>query len=212
MALALGPRSSRHPRGGSESTDTRVVQTAPAPRVPARLVACTATAIALVLVQAGFVLTPGTDLAVRVLLPATMAGLLPLAWLGRRFVGTWVMAAGLLLNLTVIVANGGLMPIAPEAVQSVAGAEELAKHEPGQRLPGSKDILLLKGDTRLQSLSDHILLPLGGWLPRAVSPGDLVVVMGIVLIVAQASERRARGWIRQARRSGRSPLEQRVRP
>lgn len=212
MALALDPRSSRHPRGGTGSTDTSAIQRAPAPRVPARLVACTAAVLAVLLVQEGAVLTNGTDLAVRVLLPATMVGLLPLAWLGRKFVGAWVMAAGLLLNLTVIVANGGLMPIAPETVESVAGADELAKYETGQRLPGSKDILLLREDTRLQPLSDHVVVPLGGWSPKAVSPGDLTVALGIALIVAQALGQRAGGWMRQARGLGQGPLEKRVRP
>ena len=141
-----------------------------------------------------------------------MAGFLSLAWLGRRLVGVWVMAGGLLLNLTVIVANGGLMPIAPETVQSVAGAEELARYELGQRLSGSKDVLLSKSDTRLQPLSDHILLPTQGWLPKVVSPGDLAVAIGVVLLVAHAIERCARASAGRVGGSRKRPLEKRAHP
>jgi hypothetical protein len=117
------------------------------------------------------------------------------------------MAAGLLLNLAAVVANGGLMPIAPETVQAVAGAEELAQYQPGQRLPASKDTLLAKGDTRLQSLSDHIALPLPGWLRTAASPGDLLIVVGIIVLVAQAIERQTRACIEGRTLLRENPLE-----
>ena len=195
MALALEPqRSCQRPETKplviGRATDGKAV-----PVLSVRLVACAAAALGLFLLQVGALITLDIEPVVRVLLPATMAGLLPLAWVGRELVGVRVMAAGLLLNLAAIVANGGLMPIAPETVQAVAGAEELAKYEPGRRLPGSKDVLLAKDDTRLQPFSDQIILPLEGRLRHAVSPGDLIVAAGVALTVAQVLGQRARTWI-----------------
>jgi hypothetical protein len=194
VALALGPGTSRHRSDTNVLADRVAIRRWPLPALSGQLVACAAAASGLLLVQVATLLIIDTDPAVRVLLPATMAGLLPLAWLGRRLLGVRVMAAGLLLNLAAILANGGLMPIAPETVQAVAGTEELAQYQPGQRLPTSKDVLLAKGDTRLQALSDHVVLPLPGWFHKAASPGDLVIVLGIVVVVTQLIGRQGRAW------------------
>ncbi|MEZ4720110.1 MAG: DUF5317 family protein, partial [Caldilineaceae bacterium] len=48
-----------------------------------------------------------------VALITSQALLLIVVWLNRRFWAFWLMGAGLLLNLTVILANGGMMPISP---------------------------------------------------------------------------------------------------
>jgi hypothetical protein len=177
-----------------------------------RLIACAGAVLTLLLIQVGVVFLLDTNPIVRVLLPATMAGLLPLAWMGRRLLGVVIMAAGLLLNLVVMVANGGLMPIAPETVRAVAGPDYFARYEPGERLPSSKDVLLAKSDTRLQPLSDHIVLPLEGWLRQAVSPGDLVVAVGIAVTVAGIPGRQVRDWAKKGRSSGGCPLEETAHP
>jgi len=46
-------------------------------------------------------------------LPLSLVILLLFVWSNRRNQGFWLLGIGLLLNLSVIVANGGLMPISP---------------------------------------------------------------------------------------------------
>src|ERR687885_775327 len=47
-------------------------------------------------------------------------------WLNRRYRGLWVLAIGAGLNLLVMVANGGLMPIAPSALHALGGPHKQA--------------------------------------------------------------------------------------
>lgn len=109
--------------------------------------------------------------------PLGQAGVYPLLALG--FATNWhlpparLAAIGALLNATVILANGGHMPVEPGALR-LAGLE-------GQEafLRGAGDGLhVLAGEgTRLLLLGDWI--PLAG---RVVSPGDLVLAVALFLL------------------------------
>jgi len=85
-----------------------------------------------------------------------------------RLPGIWLVTAGGLLNLTVILANGGRMPVAAE----LAGAL-LHRGHVGQ-------YTLMGPDTHLNFLADSVSI----WpFPEAYSPGDLVIALGIGLVV-----------------------------
>ena len=66
-----------------------------------------------------------------------------------RLTGIRLMAVGVVLNFIVIAANGGLMPLSPEAVERVAPAEYASNLVVGQPVPNSKDILIEKDNTVL---------------------------------------------------------------
>jgi len=90
--------------------------------------------------------------------------------------GIPLMAAGLALNLAVMVANGGYMPVTPE-VLGRAGLAHLAMADTsGARVALSKDILLSREATRLWWLSDTLVL--GPPLKTAFSVGDLLLAAG----------------------------------
>lgn len=109
--------------------------------------------------------------------------LLIFAWLNRSLPGMSILIAGLILNLAVMFANGGFMPINPDTAERIIGTERLASFELGSRI-GYKDILLPASETRLELLADRFLPP--GWLPYQVafSLGDILIAFGTFGILA----------------------------
>src|SRR5437899_6630793 len=106
-------------------------------------------AAALVALQFGVIRAAPWELAVRIVVPATIAGVPVALWPHRRHVGAWVLFVGLAANLAVIVANGGLMPIDRETVAFAAGQGEAARYREGRWIPGSKDVLVAGDHGRL---------------------------------------------------------------
>jgi hypothetical protein len=121
-------------------------------------------------------------------IPVVGSYLLLLAFLvsNLRVPGLGLVGLGLAMNLLVIVANGGQMPIAPETL-AAAGRQEAAV---GSRTPSGKGIVLSSDDTRLALLSDAIVLPLPG-RPKIVSIGDMLTFVGLAFAVQAALRRRS---------------------
>ena len=105
-------------------------------------------------------------------------------WLNRRLPGMPVLMIGLLLNLVVIVANGGWMPISTYTASLLTGKDALQFMNLGGRF-GEKDILLLAQNTRLEFLADRFLLP--AWLPYKVafSLGDVLISLGVFWLLVR---------------------------
>ncbi len=106
------------------------------------------------------------------------------AWRNRHLSGMPILLAGLALNLIVIAANGGWMPISPQTASRLTGNDVLAFASLGSRF-GQKDILLLSQNMHFEFLTDRFLLP--NWLPykAAFSLGDVLVSLGIFWLLAQ---------------------------
>jgi hypothetical protein len=104
--------------------------------------------------------------------------LLVFCWLNRRLAGIWILAFGTALNLVVIVANGGFMPISPDTAGHLVSPGTLQALPAGSRFGYGKDILLLPENTSLVFLSDQFLLP--EWCPYQVafSGGDILIAAG----------------------------------
>ena len=101
-----------------------------------------------------------------------VSNVLVLAWMivNRALPGLLIAAAGLLMNLAVISANGA-MPVSSDAVRT-AGGDELEISEEGLKHE------VLDDDTRLGFLGDIIPIPrVGIW-----SAGDLVLAAGLSLL------------------------------
>jgi hypothetical protein len=95
----------------------------------------------------------------------------------RNRLGFWLLGIGLILNLTVILLNGGLMPINPENVTRLVPDAPPGSWQIGSRLGTGKDIVLALEQTRLWWLSDFFYLPLPG-RDVAFSVGDVFIAAG----------------------------------
>ena len=118
---------------------------------------------------------------------AALAGLCAWTlWHRDRLPGLELVAAGMAMNLVVVAANLGRMPVAREL--AARGRPELATR-------GALGQYVLAGNhTRIEWLGDWIALPgsLGRALPGAYSPGDLVAAAGM-LVALYLAVRPARG-------------------
>jgi hypothetical protein len=117
-------------------------------------------------------------------LPFSLLMFLVFVWLNRSLPGMLVLLAGLILNLLVISANGGWMPISPQTASHLPRGGEAGGYVPGDRF-GAKDILLMPESTRLEFLADRFLIP--PWLhyPTAFSLGDVLVAVGAFWLLAR---------------------------
>lgn len=118
------------------------------------------------------------DIVVRILFVLSQLALLAFAWINRKTPGFWLLGAGLLLNLTVIALNGGLMPIAPETVQWLRPDALPGSWQIGERLGTGKDIILPRGDTILWFLSDWFHSFSTDIYRVAFSLGDVIIALG----------------------------------
>ena len=105
-------------------------------------------------------------------------------WVNRSLPAMPVIALGLLLNLLVMSANGGFMPVSREATMAAGTRSAQDAFPEGARLPKSKDVLLSIENTQLWLLSDAIVAPAP--LSRVYSAGDLVVGVGVFLLFQKA--------------------------
>ena len=132
------------------------------------------------LVQAGTAaLAPGSVVA-RVVCLALTALLVGLFLGGNRTLpGIPLIAAGLLLNATVIFANGAMPVSVPAAERAGIGTTSLRLHQDALREP-------LDERTRFALLADRVPVPAPGWA-QVVSLGDLLVAAGVGLLLVAGS-------------------------
>jgi len=104
-------------------------------------------------------------------------------WHARRMPEMGLLAVGMTMNLAVVVANGGHMP----AYRASPAVIDLLRQGPvGQYVLGGPD-------ARLGFLGDWIGVPgpLGSLFPEGYSPGDLLAIAGILILVLMATRRQA---------------------
>lgn len=118
--------------------------------------------------------------------------LLLFVWRNRRHVGILVVGLGVILNLTVILINGGYMPITPETLIQINPGSSLDQWSAHLHYGYSKDVILPKGATRLWILSDILVLPPPFPWPAAFSLGDLFIAAGIIVFLQGPN-----AWYRQ---------------
>ncbi len=119
------------------------------------------------------------------LIVVSLIGFLVFIWVNRRLPGMWVLFAGMALNLAVMLANGGWMPISPATASHLAGGGMISNSSLGERF-GQKDVLLLPEDTQLSYLSDRFVLPDWSLYRVAFSPGDILIAVGAFWLMAGA--------------------------
>ena len=100
-------------------------------------------------------------------------------WVNRRITGVPVVMAGGALNLIAILANGGVMPADPDV------AARAASHA----APGEFINSTAVGDARLGFLGDRLATPASLPLHNVYSIGDVVIVIGLLIVLHAATHR-----------------------
>lgn len=106
-------------------------------------------------------------------------------WANRRITGMTVILLGVLLNLVVMAANGGFMPVSREAILATGTRTAQTLPAEGSRLSRSKDVLLSPEHARVWFLGDVIMAP-SLPVPKVLSLGDLVVALGAFVLLQAA--------------------------
>lgn len=94
--------------------------------------------------------------------------------LNRHIDGWFVLAAGGLLNLVVIAANGGVMPADPKLWT------EIGMPEP---IEGFFENSAPMGDATLGFLGDVLVFPGPAWMTHLFSIGDAVLALGLIVVL-----------------------------
>jgi hypothetical protein len=132
------------------------------------------------------VYAPGQSALQVVVLMLSQTTLLVLVVLNRHVPGAILFSLGIVLNLVVMLANGGWMPITPEMYRFVHPERVL---DIQARAPSSKGIILPREQTNLWLLSDIVPIALP-WRRTAVSIGDLLLIAGAGQFIFQGSARK----------------------
>lgn len=126
-----------------------------------------------------------SDEAASVCLVFSQVLLLGAAILNIRLPGLPLLIIGLALNLIVIIANGGFMPLSAEAVSPLLPPERLERIGYGERVgPSSKDVLLREADIQFPWLADRFVSPKFVPYRFIFSMGDVWIALGAYLMLA----------------------------
>lgn len=107
-----------------------------------------------------------------------------------RIPGMAILALGLVLNLTVIVANGGFMPLPLETAERFVDPVVLGRLAVGERIDNSsKDILLPMSEIILPWLADRFVSPSWFFHRFAFSAGDVLIATGAFWMLVAVQQR-----------------------
>ena len=164
-----------------------------------------ALAVALLLVQQIAIRRIGVDGAAggvrRTLFLITTFVLMGLALHYRRYVGAWLIAAGIGMNLIPVTAHGGLMPVSYAIVRDSGYFPEITQADIGHQLGNGKDILLREGDIHFFLLSDRYAVSIPLYGGNIYSLGDFVLFAGVGLVVVQAAAEYTAGTLSSRRQA-----------
>jgi hypothetical protein len=113
-------------------------------------------------------------------------------WLNQRLPGMRIVLAGITLNLIVIAANGGYMPVRPEALARIGYGDAAYQMQPGSIVLGSKDVVLPTQQAPLWMLGDVLVIPEPFPRPTAMSIGDMLLAVGVFLFITQTAGRQTK--------------------
>jgi hypothetical protein len=127
-----------------------------------------------------------TKEAASVALVSSQIGLCLFVWINRHIPAFWILGLGLALNLMVILANGGLMPVSPETIMRLLPDLPAESWQIGERFGRSKDVVLLPSETVFPWLTDRFVTPAWYPQPAAFSLGDIFIALGVFWLFWQA--------------------------
>jgi len=143
--------------------------------------------LGLFILQAVMVIyVPGQTILQMVILTSSQIALIFLFLLNHHVPGAKLFAVGIALNVLVMVANGGWMPVTPETYHFVHPDRPIVEQT---KPSSSKNIILPRSETNLWILSDMIRVPLP-WRRTAVSMGDVLLIMAVAQFIFQTTAKK----------------------
>ncbi|MBI1880756.1 MAG: DUF5317 domain-containing protein [Chloroflexi bacterium] len=143
--------------------------------------------ISLFFLQAALVLyAPGQTIWQMVILNLSQIALIFLFLLNRHVPGAKLFAVGIALNVLVMLANGGWMPVTPETAHFVHPDQVIVEQT---RPVSSKNIILPRTETNLWILSDIIRITLP-WRRNAMSIGDVLLIVAVAQFIFQTTAKK----------------------
>lgn len=121
-----------------------------------------------------------------VLLIASYLLLFWFVWLNRALPGAILVGIGLLANFSVMLLNGGYMPITAEDLAAVGHARNAQAAGTNARVLATKDIVLPRDVTAAWWLSDIFILPPPFPIPSVFSLGDILIALGAFWLIQSA--------------------------
>ena len=97
-----------------------------------------------------------------------------------RRLGILIIGIGLTLNFAAIVANGGLMPVTPEALVRIGESDKIRGLEEGDAIPYQKEVLKSRENTHLWVLTDRLVWNNPVFF-RVFSVGDVIIAGGLIV-------------------------------
>jgi hypothetical protein len=143
--------------------------------------------LGLFILQAVMVIyAPGQTIWQMVILISSQIALMFVFLLNYYVPGAKLFAVGIALNVLVMVANGGWMPVTPETYHFVHPDRPIVE---GTKPSSSKNIILPRSETKLWVLSDiiHVTLP---WRRYAVSMGDMLLIVAVAQFIFQTTAKK----------------------
>lgn len=141
------------------------------------------------------------------LLTASYAALMLFLLLNLSVPGIKLVLIGSLLNLTVMLANGGHMPVTREGLERTGHADRIVVRDELALVKGSKSIVLEPEGTRLYLMSDIFRVPEPYPFATNFSLGDVAITAGVAVMVLRTmlneTEADADRTMRENRRIGR---------
>ncbi|GIW12880.1 MAG: hypothetical protein KatS3mg062_0319 [Tepidiforma sp.] len=135
----------------------------------------------------------------RTLFFVTTIALAAMALHFRRFVGAWLVSAGIIMNLIPMSAHSGSMPIDYEILRRSGAFPEVTEADIGRQTNHGKDVVLRRDDIRFFWLSDRYIVDLPLYGTNIYSLGDFVLFAGLGLVAMQAGFEAVRPRGRQPR-------------
>ena len=123
----------------------------------------------------------------RWVLPGSYGLLAFFLFVNRRLPGIKLLLMGTALNLAVMLANGGYMPVTPEALERSGHTDRIVILADGRAYarPG-KDVVLERNESHLQPLSDVIGIPESLPFATHFSLGDVLIALGAAWFLYRA--------------------------
>jgi hypothetical protein len=123
----------------------------------------------------------------RTLFFVTTIALAAMALHFRRYLGAWLVSAGIIMNLIPMAAHGGAMPIDFAIIERSGAFPEVTEADIGRQTEHGKDVVLRREDIRFYPLSDRFTVDLPLYGTNIYSAGDFVLFTGLGLVVIQAA-------------------------